>query len=153
MSFKIAFDPDFEEKISLLAQLGLASREPLELQGETVRPFDLLVKVLNALPKPKNLCPQDVEVLRAVVKGTRRGRKKTVIVDAFFRSNPEWCFGAGDLDTGVPPSIVAQMIAKGAIKERGVLAPEQCVPVKEFLKELRKRRVKLLVREKSGWGM
>ncbi|MHB2019626.1 MAG: saccharopine dehydrogenase C-terminal domain-containing protein, partial [Candidatus Xenobia bacterium] len=53
------------------------------------------------------------------------------------------------LDTGVPPSIVAQMIASGEIKARGVLAPEACIPPQRFFDELALRgiHVSSLVRE------
>jgi lysine 6-dehydrogenase len=42
-------------------------------------------------------------------------------------------------DTGVPPSIVAQLLLAGRIRERGVLPPEQCVPVRPFLDALAER--------------
>ena len=43
---------------------------------------------------------------------------------------------AGDLDTGCPPSIVAQMIARGDIVARGVLAPETVISPAAFFEEL-----------------
>jgi saccharopine dehydrogenase-like NADP-dependent oxidoreductase len=46
--------------------------------------------------------------------------------------------------TGVPPSIVAQMVAKGEIKGTGVLPPENCVPPEAYLKELVNRGIEVL---------
>ena len=54
---------------------------------------------------------------------------------------------AGDVDTGCPPSIIAQMIATGVIAQRGVLPPEVAVPVEPFFRELRKRGMKIVVKE------
>jgi len=42
-------------------------------------------------------------------------------------------------DTGFPPSIVAQLLMAGRIRERGVRPPEQCVPVRPFLDALAER--------------
>jgi saccharopine dehydrogenase-like NADP-dependent oxidoreductase len=42
-------------------------------------------------------------------------------------------------DTGFPPAIVARLILSGAIRERGVLPPERCVPVAPFLAALAER--------------
>jgi len=42
-------------------------------------------------------------------------------------------------DTGFPPAIVAGLLLEGRIPERGVLPPEQCVPVDPFLKALAAR--------------
>jgi saccharopine dehydrogenase-like NADP-dependent oxidoreductase len=56
-------------------------------------------------------------------------------------ADKRWKVSCGALDTGVPPSIVAQMIVRGDIKEHGVLAPEVCVPRQLFFDELTKRNI------------
>lgn len=43
--------------------------------------------------------------------------------------------------TATTISVVAQMIAKGIIKDKGVLPPEQIVPGKKYIKEMAKRGV------------
>jgi lysine 6-dehydrogenase len=75
--------------------------------------------------------PDDYEIARVIVDG--------LILDCHVRANKRWHASAGDVDTGCPPSIVAQMIVTGLIAQRGVLAPEVAVPVEPFFKELRKR--------------
>jgi saccharopine dehydrogenase-like NADP-dependent oxidoreductase len=59
--------------------------------------------------------------------------------------------GSGQLDTGVPPSIVAQLLAAKVIDRPGVLAPEDAVPPEPFLAELatRNMEVTLVTRERS----
>ena len=65
------------------------------------------------------------------------------------RPHPEWQAGAGELDTGVPPSVVAQFLGHKLIDRPGVLAPEDAVPPEPYLAELARRgmEVTLMTRE------
>ena len=85
----------------------------------------------------------DYEISRVIVTGNH----KIVTVDCHAKANRRWHASAGDVDTGCPPSIVAQMIATGAITQRGVLVPEMAVPVRPFFSELRKRGMKIVMKE------
>jgi lysine 6-dehydrogenase len=62
-------------------------------------------------------------------------------MESMIYSHPEWKISCGALDTGVPPSIVAQMIGVNQITARGVLPPEQVVPAEPFFQELAKRNI------------
>jgi saccharopine dehydrogenase-like NADP-dependent oxidoreductase len=50
----------------------------------------------------------------------------------------------GTLDTGIPCSIAAQMIASGNVKMSGVCAPESSINPEIMFKELRKRGIAVL---------
>jgi lysine 6-dehydrogenase len=93
---------------------------------------------LAKLPAPRGK-PDDYEVSRVIVRGGRI----TITMDCHAKANRRWHASAGDVDTGCPPSIVAQMITTGVIVQRGVLAPEVAVPVDMFFRELRKRGMKI----------
>lgn len=82
--------------------------------------------------------PDDYEIARVIVDDK-------LVCDCHARANKRWHASAGDIDTGCPPSIVAQMVATGMITQRGVLPPEVAVPVEPFFKELRKRGMKIEV--------
>ena len=71
------------------------------------------------------------------------------LAECVVRPHPAWGAGAGQLDTGVPPSIVAQFLATKVIDRPGVLPPEDAVPPEPFLAELaaRNMEVTLLTRE------
>ena len=86
--------------------------------------------------------PRDLEILRVMVSG----RTKVVTADCVARARPEWNATAGDIDTGCPPSIVAQMIADGLIERVGVWAPELVIPTEAFVAELRRRGMTVKVR-------
>jgi saccharopine dehydrogenase-like NADP-dependent oxidoreductase len=94
------------------------------------------------LPSPRGK-PNDYEVSRVIIHGD----KKMVTMDCRVKANHSWHASAGDVDTGCPPSIIAQMIAMGMITERGVLPPEVAVPIEPFFRELRRRGMKIVTRE------
>ncbi len=61
-----------------------------------------------------------------------------------------WGMAAGALDTGVPLSIAAQMLASGAISQPGVLCPETAVAPESFFEDLSRRG--MAVRFDPGGG-
>ena len=73
------------------------------------------------------------------------------LAECVVRPHPGWQAGAGQVDTGVPPSIVAQFLATKVIDRPGVLAPEDAVPPGPYLAELaaRNMEVTLVTRERS----
>ena len=77
------------------------------------------------------------------------GEEKEIAVECGIRTSEKWGFRAGALDTGVPPSIVAQMIYNGEITERGAFGAEMCVPPIPYFKELAKRQMPVYCVEKT----
>lgn len=152
VSFKIAFDPEFVDRVRFLRDVGLASAEPLEVQGQRVAPIDLVNQVVMSQPKPKHLGKlKQYEIVRAVVKGLRGTKKVTHVVDCHTAGMPAWGIGA-DIDTGAPPSIAAQMLIQGLITERGVVPPEVAVSPAPFFKALEKRRMTVKETIRNGWS-
>ena len=89
------------------------------------------------LPAPRGK-PNDYEIARVIVDDK-------LVFDCHAKAKRRWHASAGDIDTGCPPSIVAQMVATGMIQQRGVLPPEVAVPVDPFFKELRRRGMRIEV--------
>lgn len=152
-SFKLSLPEAFEERIKFLADLGFSSNEPVVIDGTPVNPLKSMVSVVNRYLERYDGSEDgelnDCDVLRAVVKGEKDGVEKEIMVESVIRTSTKWGFMAGALDTGVPPSIVAQMLYKGLITERGALAPEQCIPPIPYFKELEKREMPVYVTEKT----
>jgi lysine 6-dehydrogenase len=65
------------------------------------------------------------------------------LAECVVRPHPVWQAGAGQLDTGAPPSIVAQFLANKVIDQPGVLPPEEAVPPEPFLAELATRDIEV----------
>jgi len=152
VSFKIAFDPEFTEKVRFLRDLGMASHEPIQAGDVRVAPIDVVNKVAMTQPPTKQVGKlKQYEVVRAVVKGTKKGKKVTWIVDCHTAGMPGWDVGL-DVDTGSPPAIAAQMLALREITETGAIPAEIAVPCKPFFEHLKKRKMKVVATRKAGWG-
>lgn len=152
VSFKIAFSEDFTEKVRFLRDLGMAEHDPVNIQGVSIAPIDVINKIAMSQPPVKQVGElKQYEIVRAIVKGTRKSKKITWIVDCHTSGKKEWDLGT-DINTGCPPSIVAQMILKGKIKGKGVLYPEAAVPAEPFFKELELRNMYVKVQKKDGWS-
>jgi saccharopine dehydrogenase-like NADP-dependent oxidoreductase len=142
-SFKIAYDPVLIERLKLLIDLGLTSRDKGPLG---VAPRDLLLERIQALVRPPDFI-DDRDSLAVVAQGQDAKGEVTVRYDLTARPQRQPPLSAVARDTGFPPSIVAQLILAGRIRERGVLPPERVVPVGAFLDALAERgmRAKLTV--------
>jgi lysine 6-dehydrogenase len=153
VSFKVGFPPDFMNRMNLLVGLGLTGTEPVDLPVGKVTPRDLLLELLTVgqeRPGP-DVKPDDAEAIWVRLGGRRAGqagdptlapgasRRIEVLAECVVRPHPTWGAGAGQLDTGVPPSIVAQFLAGGVIERRGVFAPEEAVPPEPYFAELARR--------------
>jgi lysine 6-dehydrogenase len=164
VSFKVGFPADFMDKLTLLTALGLADTSPVELPSGTVVPRELLVHAITTtatMPGPE-AAPDDAEAIWVRVRGRRAGpsgdpalapRDAPVerLAELLVRPHPAWQASSGQLDTGVPPSIVAQLLAAKVIDRPGVLAPEDAVPPEPFLAELATRNMEVtLITRESG---
>jgi lysine 6-dehydrogenase len=134
-SFKVAFEPDFTQKVRFLVELGFASRQRLTAGAS---PREVLLELAAKQTTPAGE-PNDCDVLRVDVSGRRGGRTASARAEMTVLPHRKWKIGAGALDTGVPLSIVGQMLAAREITEPGVLCPEKAVPDTLFFRELERR--------------
>jgi lysine 6-dehydrogenase len=166
VSFKVGFPAEFMDRLALLTALGLADTTPVDLPGGRVVPRELLVHCITrtaTMPGPDS-APADAEAIWVRVRGRRAGPSGDPalapregadgspverLAECVVRPHPVWQAGAGQLDTGVPPSIVAQFLTSKLIDQPGVLAPEDAVPPEPYLAELASRNmeVTLITRE------
>jgi lysine 6-dehydrogenase len=164
VSFKVGFPAGFMDRMGLLVDLGLAADHPVDLPGGRVVPRELLVHSITTTattPGPE-AAPDDAEALWVRVRGRRAGHsgdpalapRVEVLAECVVRPHQEWRAGAGQLDTGVPPSIVAQLLGHEVIDRPGVFAPEDAVPPEPFLAELARRHMEvvLVTREPAATG-
>ncbi|MBI3542998.1 MAG: saccharopine dehydrogenase NADP-binding domain-containing protein [Deltaproteobacteria bacterium] len=152
-SFKIAFDPEFTEKVRFLRDLGMASHDEIELPGGgRVMPIAVVNKVAMSQPAPRQVGPlKQYEVVRAIVKGTKKGKKLTIVTDMHTAGMPKWGVGL-DVDTGSPPAVAAQMLAAGEITETGAIPAEIAVPPEPFFKRIKLRKMTVKSARKTGWS-
>lgn len=134
VTFRQSLEADFVERLRVLVELGLTDAAPLAPFG--IAPRDVLRILLGRAPAPRAEGPvvRD-EILRAKVIGDGR----EVVIDC--HAGPAAGGGVGpDIDTGAPPSIVAQLLVRGEMEARsGVFAPEEVVPWRLLRPELERR--------------
>ena len=133
VSFKIAFDDDFVDKIKMLKENGFISDEKIKINNNEFNIKEVSAEILKKLPKTISEKINQYEIIRVILSN----KHKKIIMDVKIKGVGETI----DKDTGVPPSIISQMIADGKIKDKGVFPPESVIPREYFFKELAKRRI------------
>lgn len=125
--------------IQMLMDTGFNTKEPIMVNKAQVVPLDFTLRVLRRLPIPAGY--KEVENIWVNVSGKKDGKNKKIEMNCIILPIKGWESAGSNVDTGRTISVISQMLIKGMIKEKGVHAPEGCVPVKEFFKELAKRKM------------
>jgi len=115
--------------------------DEVEVKGGRVRPRDGPLEGVREIPRPTDVVLDDVDYLLCVARGLRDGRRVEWRVRATVPAHKELKAGGGDIDAGIPPAIVARMMASDEIAGPGVLVPEQIVPCARFFCEFARRGV------------
>jgi lysine 6-dehydrogenase len=139
VTFKISFPDGFVERFRLLTAVGLAGTDRIEVDDALIRPRDVLIALARRLPQAEGV--DDVECLRVVVEGSRDGTAATVVAESVVEPDRAWGVGGGGRDTGIPPSVVAQMIGHGEVKGPGMFAPEEVLDPDAFFAQLAERGI------------
>jgi saccharopine dehydrogenase (NAD+, L-lysine-forming) len=122
-----------DELIKEQKETGFLSKEPIEIKGTKVVPYDLTLKLWDAIPKNRDNGPL-ASGLKVIVKGERKGKQVTYTADIVGRMAP---------GTGLPASIAALMLDAGDVTVKGVVAPEGCIDPGKFLAALLQRGAKI----------
>jgi saccharopine dehydrogenase-like NADP-dependent oxidoreductase len=141
--FKVNYwgmNPEAFAKVKMLADLGFASAEPVEVKGTPVKPRDLLVALLADHIPPLDAFVQEpadptrwTKEIVTEIKGTKDGEPRTYRMGTLTP--------VGSLPTGVAPSIVAQWLAAGRVPAPGVFPPEVALDPVPFFAELAGRGI------------
>jgi saccharopine dehydrogenase-like NADP-dependent oxidoreductase len=137
-SFKVAFQPEFTQKMGFLVDLGFASLE--KVVGEASPRQMLLALAARQTVPPGD--PADCDALRVDLSGWKDGQPVRRRAEMIVQPHSEWKVAAGSLDTGVPLSIAAQLLGSRAIRTPGVLCPETAVPGELFFELLERRQMR-----------
>ncbi|MBI2672018.1 saccharopine dehydrogenase NADP-binding domain-containing protein [Candidatus Woesearchaeota archaeon] len=141
IKFYAEFPPHSFEKVKAMLDLGLGSKKEINFKGMKIKPVEFLTEVLKYLPYPKGY--EEKEDLWIKVYGKKNGKKKVSEMNCVAPTLKGWEDAGCNIDTGMPASIMAQMIKNDVIKEKGSFAPEAVIPPEPFFKELRKRKMKV----------
>jgi saccharopine dehydrogenase (NAD+, L-lysine-forming) len=138
VEWRLGLPPAHTLPLRALVASGMASTDPVHVEGRDVSPRDVLVAVLAR----QGGAPEDPgarERLRARVVGRQGGERVEVDADLALTHRREWGTDSGTYSTGVPPSVTAQLLASGQALRTGVGGPEVIVPVDAFFAALATR--------------
>ncbi len=137
IKFYAGFPAHSFSTISSFIKLGLASKEKISVNGSEIVPLEFLTEVLRESKMPEGYKENEVLWVQAI--GKKDGKRKEVFMECIANTLPGWEDAGCNIDTGLPASIIAQMIINKQIKAWGSFAPEAVVPKEEFFKALREK--------------
>jgi lysine 6-dehydrogenase len=141
LDYKTIRYPGHCEQFKLLIELGLAASEEIEVDGVgRVSPRRVLEEMLRRrLPADE----PDVVLVRVEFRGVSEGQERRLRYDIIDRFDESTGLSAMMRTTAFPASIIAQMMARGEIKEKGAIPQERAVPTDSFIAELLKRNIQI----------
>jgi lysine 6-dehydrogenase len=143
LDYKTIRYPGHCEKFKLLMDLGLASStEEIEVDGVRVTPRRVLSEMLlRRLPADE----PDVVLIRVEFRGRLTGGKEaTLRYDIIDRFDARTGLSAMMRTTAFPASIIAQMMARGEVTQKGAVPQERCVPPGPFVAALAARDIRIV---------
>lgn len=118
--------PGYAEKATVLKELGLLSEEPVDVDGVSVSPKS----VVDAVLYPRVWLEEgerDLTLFRVEAIGSKDGVSRHLKVEMVDRYDEKLGFTSMARTTAFTGGIVARMIARGELKARGLLTPEQVI--------------------------
>ncbi len=138
LDYKTIRYPGHCERFKALLDLGFASNEPIAVGTSVLTAKEMFYELLR---RKLSGSDRDVVLLRVSIRGKRGGKLQTLsfnLID-FYQENNN--ITAMMRTTAFPTSIMAQLVVRGVVRERGVRTPEQCIPLEPFVSELRAREI------------
>ncbi|HUV31610.1 MAG TPA: saccharopine dehydrogenase C-terminal domain-containing protein [Acidobacteriota bacterium] len=127
-----------------MLEIGLGSRRKVEVDGQTAEPRAVFKAVLERTLSSGDL---DMVLVRVVVEGERDDAAATIVYEIVDRQDMKTGLTAMMRTTAFPAAIIAWMAAAGQITARGVKPQELVVKPSLFFPQLKKRSIKLVIRE------
>ena len=122
---------EYYELTGNICKLGLASKEPIEVRGKSVVPYDFAVSYIirerDRILKRTKFGTQR-GAMAVVVKGKKAGRREEYRV---HMASEGAALGEG---TGVPAAMGVILMDQGKITAKGVLPPEGCVDPNDIIR-------------------
>ena len=139
LDYKTIRYPGHSQFIRFMLDLSLFSSEPVLIDKQKIIPRKLSAYLLTKY-LPTN--QPDVVLIRIEIEGKRNGKKVRKTYDCIDYYDPKTKLTSMQRTTGFPVAIIAQLLATGQIKTKGVIPQELAVPGNIFIKELKKRNIK-----------
>lgn len=122
-------------------QLGFTNMQEVDINGKKIIPLDFLTESLRNIKRSNKYTEN--EVLWVDIVGKKNKKRKRIYMECIVETLPDWKDAGCNIDTGLPASIIAQMVRNGKIHTFGSGAPEGVVPTEYFFKKLRDKKMKI----------
>jgi lysine 6-dehydrogenase len=142
VEFKLGVSEAMFNTLRPLIEMGLISEERIPVNGSSITSKDFIVSFFNKTKSAESTESERFVSLRTVVSGSKGRRKRRVKADLVCGPNRR--FGINNATaylTGTAGSIFGQLLAKGKVRDKGVVAPESAVNPSVFLDELMTRGI------------
>jgi lysine 6-dehydrogenase len=139
MEYKTLRYPGHAHIMRAIRELGLLDLDPVAVNGATVRPRDVFVRLVDArLRKPE---VEDLVALMVVVSGEKGGAPRRVTFELLDYYDPDHGITAMMRTTGFSLSITGQMQVGGRVTRHGVTTAYEGMPFEPYVKALAKRGI------------
>ena len=131
------------EKVNFLDSCGLLSRDPINIKGINITPFEAFSKIIHPKVRMEE-DERDITVLRVRVEGEKGGSWAGYTFDMVDFYDVDRKVTSMAKTTAYTAAIVARMLGRGEIPERGYVPPAKGIRgvlLKQLLDELAKRGV------------
>ncbi len=115
--------PGHAERMRALRETGFFDTAPLSAGGREVAPRDVTLALLGrALRLPEG--EEELTILRVEVEGRKGGKRVRLTWNLLDRTDRATGATSMSRTTGFPCAIVARLLARGQIRETGIVPPE-----------------------------
>ncbi len=122
---------EYYELTGNVCKLGLSSKEPIQVGGKEVVPYDFaiayIIRERDRILKRTKFGTQR-GAMAVVVKGKKAGKREEYRVHMASEGS---ALGEG---TGIPAAMGVILMDQGKVTAKGVLPPEACVDPKDFIR-------------------
>lgn len=126
------------ERFKTMIDLGLCSSEEILVDYAKITPRRVFGELLQKhLPADE----PDYVLVRLEFLGRQNGETKNLRYDIVDRQDEETGLSAMMRTTAFPASIIAQMMARGAVARRGAIPQEKAIDAENFVSELARRNI------------
>ncbi|MGD8368626.1 MAG: saccharopine dehydrogenase C-terminal domain-containing protein [Desulfobacterales bacterium] len=123
-----------------MKKLGFLSDTPIQGLADEVSPLEMVARLLEPHLQYKR-SEKDLCVMVNKVEGVRKGTPQVMTDSLLIERDLASGMMAMSMGVAYPACIIAEMIAKGQITQKGVLSPAIDVPPDLFLEQLRRRGI------------
>jgi len=126
--------PGHVEKIRLLRDLGLLDESPIEVAGASVPPREVTIRLLEKKLKKPDV--PDILAMLVQIAGTKDGKRIMYSYQILDHYDKKSKVTAMARTTAYTASCVAQLLAKKAIRMKGMIPPEKLGGDEKVFKKL-----------------